>query len=442
MENRNEIRARIFQSLFQAWTVANYLGYTRISPGAGKSKMMIDIIKWHINTTPDVRVLILVPNEVLRDKTFIDEIKLWWNLDEFNKYCVISCYQSQYKISGEHYTLGLFDEGDKLLSEKLLLGYTNNTYDKALCLSGTFAKEKREKADEVFGKILLDYPVSRAQQEGLINKTRIHVVPVPLDTNNTVAKTNGFWSEASAYKWIDESITKYRETSFNIWNQIEALNTKKLTYLEKISQGDRKPEHVEFITSVDTLIGEHKKKWKKAFEQKKRFEYGYGFKYARTNFTYSLASLTTAAKKLKEKLLEGPDNKLLVFAKRTNDIDKITKEVFYKDKGDGNIERFNQGDIRELGLCKRNRGINYSGLDNIIFHSYDSSEAEATQAITRAVRLPVDRVADIYFLVSYYGTIGIRKDGPREQILNKCRNYVWFSNIMNSLGMKYDIVSI
>jgi hypothetical protein len=409
MDKRQIIREQLAQELNNSWKGAGYKGFCRISPGAGKSKMMLDIIKEHVKEFSNARVLILVPNTVLKDKTFIEEVELWWNLKDFKKYCTISCWQSYYKIAGEHFTLGLFDEGDAMLSEKYIKAYTENVFDKVMCLSGTFTEEKMELAYEYFNTMLLDYPVSVAQEEGLINKTKIHVVPIPLLVTNTVKKKNGYWSEHQAYRWIDSMIENSKKASFQHKHLMEQARTI--------------PEYEE-----------HKKNWVAAFNKKKQFESGYGFKYSRTNFTYTLESLGIAAKKLKEQLLIEADNKVLIFAKRTASIDQVTEHVYYKDKGKDNIDKFNDGEIRELGLCKRNRGVNYKGLNNIIFHSFDSSHSEATQALTRAVRLDTDQIADIYFLVSYYPLSG--------KEIAKCRNFTWFLDIMNGLGFKYDVVNV
>lgn len=397
---KNEIRNRVFKDLYNSWEANGYKGYARISVGAGKTYMMIKIIKEHIEIIKNPNIIILVPTRVLRDKTFIDEIKKWWNLREFKKYCTLTTYQTQMNISDEHYTLGLFDEGDILFAPRFLDGFTNNIYDKYLCLSGTFTKAKIEKAREVMGDMIYDYPLSKAQEEGLVNKTEIVLIEVPLSTKKEIKKKVGYWSENDIYNWINNTIRK----------SIITINS---------------------ILNEEIRLEEDRKILDDAFKQKKYFESG-NWKYSRTNFLYSLPSTTKATKHILNYVINNTPHKSLIFSQRTAILDAILgNNTFYGNKSNEIIDAFNKGKIKALGVSKKvERGINFKNLNVGIFQSYSSSESEFVQRIGRFVRLDPKDTATIYIVYSTY------IDNKTNEV-KKCQNYKWVTTALDGIGIDW-----
>lgn len=419
MNNKQEIRRRLLRELKSKWKDNNYLGFARLSPGTGKSYMIINIIKDHIRdcfkSDEIPKIIILVSSRTLRDKTFIEEIEKWWCKKDFEQYCEITCYQSQMKISNQKYSLGIADEGDVMLSDGFVKGYHFNVYEKFLSLSGTYNKEKLEIARKLFGDILLDYSVKDAQKEGLLNKTKIILYPVPLLTVNNIKTKNGFWSEAKQMKWIDEKIESLRKTSFLLYRAIEA---KQEEFNKKPNQNKKE-------------ILKLKKEYQKTLSSKKFLESGNG-KSSRLNILYNLKSTQLASTQLQEELLKENTNKVLLFSERTSILDSICKEnVFYGNKPESILDKFNRGIIRFLGVSKKiERGFNFKNLNHLIFQSFNGGESNFTQRLGRIMRLETDQIATLHVMVSYYYSKG--------EII-PARNNVWFKNAIEALGLEYEV---
>lgn len=409
-DTKSRIRKKLLEKLKSEWDKNNKVGFARLSPGTGKSYMIINIIREHIDyseanhITPNI--LVLVSSRTLRDKTFVEEVEKWWNKNDFSKYVTITCYQSQMNVSGNSYSLGIADEGDVMLSPKFLEGYTNNIFAEFLCLSGTFNTEKMKTANSLFGDILLDYPTKQAQEEGLLNKTIVELYPVPLLKVNDIPTKKGKWSEAAQMKWIDGKIDKLRGKSFALWN---AINEEK--------DADKKKE----------LRKEHSK----VLNSKKFLESGNG-KSSRLNILYNLKSTQLASKTLLDELLINENNKILVFSERTSIVDNLCGEnTFYGNKPPSILSKFDNGDIRYLGVSKKvERGFNFIGLNHSIFQSFNGSESNFQQKLGRLLRLESDEVATLHIIVSYYTDNG--------EIV-PCRNHQWFKSIVEAFGIDYNV---
>lgn len=362
MENKkNEIREKIYNDLIASWKSNNYKGFTRISVGAGKSYMMIKIIQEHIKETNNAKILILVPTQVLRDKSFIDEVNKWWDKKEFNKHCQIRTYQKQMNLEDETFTLGLFDEADVMLSPRYSDGFNNNLFDKYLALSGTYTKEKKEKGYELFGNFLLDYPLSKAMEEGLVNKLKVNLVFNPLETKNLIQKKVGKWSEDTKYKWIQSKIDSARMSSYSLYRQLQE-------------------------NPNDQTI---KKQWISALKSKQNWESG-NHPNSRLNVLYTLASNSLHAKTMLDDINKNPNNKTLIFAKRTAILDDICGKdnTYYGKQTNEILDDFANKKISHLGVSKKiERGFNFDDLTHGIFHSYSSSESELTQQLGK--NLPI-----------------------------------------------------
>lgn len=407
--SQNEIRLRIDKELYSAWLNYSKKGFCRISVGVGKTWIMINIIKKHIEETNVPKILILVPTQNLRDKTFLEEVQKFWNLIDFHKYCTIRCYQSHMKVSGEIYSLGLFDEFDSI-ADVQLEGILNNTYKEWLGLSGTYTQGKFDLLESKGFKFIYDYPVSKAQEEGVINKTNIYLYPVPLYHTKKIPNSRGYWSEAEQYNWLDTKIASLKNKSFALYSKMNQVEKDSLDY--------------EII----------RKEWKSVLKSKEFLESSPTNKNSRMNVTYKLESTTDFAKELANKLLANPNNKVLVFAQRIESLTAICGNNVYAGKATTKVlDEFNSGNIRLLGGAKKlERGVNLVGLNHGILHSFSSSISENIQRIGRLLRMPVDVTADVHIIVSYY---------MKNNKIEKCRNYVWFKNVIDGLGMNYTVIT-
>lgn len=149
--------------------------------------------------------------------------------------------------------------------------------------------------------------------------------------------------------------------------------------------------------------------------------------HSRSNSIYRLNSLTNYTIALKDKLLElNEDNKVIIFCKFTETIDRVTDNGFHgkSENNDEIIESFNYGNSRVIGVGKKaNRGINFKKLNHCIAHSYTSSETDYNQGTKgRMTRLPINQLGYIHILVSYY----IDSDNT----VKYCQNYKWASSFL------------
>jgi superfamily II DNA or RNA helicase len=123
----------------------------------------------------------------------------------------------------------------------------------------------------------------------------------------------------------------------------------------------------------------------------------------RTEFLLNLPSTAKVTVKLAKRLLESQDNKILIFAERIAQIDKMcTYSVHSKNKpevNDTNLKMFNQGMVRTLGSAySLTLGLNMKAANVAIFESFQGSETKAVQRKGRLHRLPIDELATMYVI--------------------------------------------
>jgi superfamily II DNA or RNA helicase len=122
------------------WANSGFIGSIIAGTGFGKSKCGILACNYVLTNVIDSKMLILVPTVQLQQQ-FQDEFHKWGlgnclvNLD-------ILCYQSAYKIKGNHYDLVLCDEIHLGLSKNHRKFFENNTWDKLLCMTATLPEEE------------------------------------------------------------------------------------------------------------------------------------------------------------------------------------------------------------------------------------------------------------------------------------------------------------
>jgi len=120
----------------------------------------------------------------------------------------------------------------------------------------------------------------------------------------------------------------------------------------------------------------------------------------RANLLFRLESSAEYVRKLSNYLLEKNEkNKVLIFTKFTELADQIACS-YHSKTTDEDFQRFNNDEIRALAVSKKvQRGYNFNKLNNVIAHSFDSSEDFFIQALNgRATRLPADETAYIHLI--------------------------------------------
>tara|TARA_R110000787_G_scaffold96885_2_gene200415 strand:+ start:367 stop:1530 length:1164 start_codon:yes stop_codon:yes gene_type:complete len=129
-----------------AWKAADYKGSVICGTGFGKSRVGVLATAHTLNNSdkPFDKALVLVPTVQLQDQ-FKEEFIKWGHEVLLDKIEVM-CYQSAYKLSGEHYDIVICDEIHLGLSPEHRKFFINNTYKKILCMTATLPEEPEYRA--------------------------------------------------------------------------------------------------------------------------------------------------------------------------------------------------------------------------------------------------------------------------------------------------------
>ena len=404
MTERNKIRNKVQSEAISAWFDNSCHGYSIISMGVGKSKIIaeainkfMDVNSHMITKDLDIPILVLVNSTFLRDEELPMELEKWGcNYD-----VKIVCYQTAYKWQEKRIGLLLADELDFAISEsaKYLKVLKYNRFLYWFGMTGSMIEKKTEIFNEIFpDPPFFTYSLKQAQQDGVLNQTKIILHEVPL-TDEVYENTP--YGEIKKYKWIQSKIDAY-----------EILNNQ--------------------YSYAHTVIQDAEQALKKAKALKQYWESSNGNKNSRKLMLYSLKSTVDYAQTLKEYILSRDNiSKVITFSEFTKEADTISKYTYHgKSPNNTVIKQFNTGEIRELGVCKKvNRGVNFNGLNHAIIQSYSSGITNALQGyIGRLVRLEPDETAYIHFLFSSY------KEGG---VIKYCRNLQWIQDILSTPELEH-----
>ena len=133
----NKIRDEEQRKALNKWARNNYIGSIIAGTGFGKSRCGIMAIDYVFSNHNANNALILVPTVQLQEQ-FVEEFDKW-NVDSNN--VEIICYQSAYKLKGNHYNIVICDEIHLGLSNEYRKFFKYNTYDKLLCMTATLPEE-------------------------------------------------------------------------------------------------------------------------------------------------------------------------------------------------------------------------------------------------------------------------------------------------------------
>jgi|TARA_R110002167_G_scaffold126219_1_gene306848 superfamily II DNA or RNA helicase len=129
-----------------AWKTADYKGSVICGTGFGKSRVGVLAVANTLNgdNNNTAKALVLVPTVQLQDQ-FTEEFTKWGHEDLLDRIEVM-CYQSAYKLSGEHYDIVICDEIHLGLSPEHRKFFINNTYTRILCMTATLPEEPEYRA--------------------------------------------------------------------------------------------------------------------------------------------------------------------------------------------------------------------------------------------------------------------------------------------------------
>jgi hypothetical protein len=350
--------------------------------GTGKSRITFLILD-EIHKYFD-KVAILVNADRLRDFTWKEEFKKWDRQDILAKTELVN-YQTAYKWTQDKVDLSktflVLDEIDYIVGtdnySRIFASYPNVSM---LGLTGYCSINKREELNRVCPPIV-EYTFEQAVADGVINDVKFVFVKFDLDKSKTieVKYKDKITKQPKSFMQSENDAYDYADTAF-----IAAV----------IKYEEAEADFVLGMCSAEEL-----KKLEKEKERKM---------YTRLQLLYYGIAAKTVTKKLQEAILkQNPINKVITFSIRTDRCDSLNKYTCHSknlnEVNDKNLELFNLGEIRSLGLCaKIDRGENLIGLNNCILESFNSSDAIIVQRRGRNARLNVKEVATFYILLPYY----------------------------------------
>lgn len=380
-----------------------------VGTGIGKTKITLDIL---VHFNPD-KITWLTNSEKLRDEDTILEFYKW-GYEYLIPKVEFQCYQTSYKWEDRDLGFVVADEGDVSLTEAYSKVYFNNRIDKLLLVSATVTEDKSKLLERI-APVVFTYSTQDAEDDGILNKTKYVFISYDLDTTKNIkVEANGkswFTSESDSYSYWDGQYMMHLIGFLGISKSID--------------------EHYKGIKIIPNFNYEETKKKKAGLKAKMSWA-----SKKRAEILYSLKSSKELAKRVINKVLKNPNNKIISFCKLTKEIDSVCEYTYHsKNKLKSNIELLNQGKIKSLGVCSAiDRGVNLNAVNNFLFIDYDGSATKGQQRAGRGKRLPVEDEATIYILVPYF-----YKNGKRLPT----RAYSWADSMLSDFNLtKENVVNL
>ena len=208
----NKIRDGEQKKALNAWARNNYIGSIIAGTGFGKSRCGVMAIDYVYNNNSLCKSLILVPTVQLQDQ-FREEFHKW-EVEHCLDNVEILCYQSAYKLVGNHYDIVLCDEVHLGLSPKYREFFNNNTYDKLLCMTATLPEEQEYKdLLNTLASTVYSISLDECVDLGIVAPYNIYCKPLAL--------TN---TEKIEYKKINNSFVYYKyQLGFNAFDEAQRI---------------------------------------------------------------------------------------------------------------------------------------------------------------------------------------------------------------------------
>jgi len=360
--NINKIRDEEQKKALNSWAQAGYTGSIIAGTGFGKSRCGVLAVSHVHSINSDDKILILVPTVQLQTQ-FAEEFTKW-GLEDCLDNVDILCYQSAYKLVGNHYSLVLCDEIHLGLSPEYRKFFDNNTYDRLLCMTATLPEETEYKQllatlSPTVYKITLDQCVAK----GIVSPYNIYCKPVQLTS-----------TEKDDYKKINNSFVyyKYQLGQFNAFDEAKRI------------MGDKNAHPADKKCAV---------MFYRAIRERKKI----------VDFA---SNKITQFQKL---VLKNMDSKILAFSGANDFTDQMCASVsplsasyhskVTKKKREKAIEDFRAGKINVLCSTKAlNQGLDIPDANMGVMCGITSKSLPMIQRVGRLIRFQEGKVGEIYIL--------------------------------------------
>tara|TARA_R110002167_G_scaffold126891_2_gene308028 strand:- start:1766 stop:2959 length:1194 start_codon:yes stop_codon:yes gene_type:complete len=230
----NQIRDKYQKMAVNKWAKAGFKGSIFAGTGFGKSRVGVMAIGETLKRDSKANALILVPTTQLQYQ-FTEEFTKWGYEDCVDRIEVM-CYQSAYKLIGEHYTIVVCDEIHLGLSIEYRKFFAHNMYDRLLCMTATLPEEDeyREKLLEI-APMVFSLSLDKCVSLGIVAPYSIYCLPVELSL-----------LERDKYKKINNKFVYYKYALGNY----DAFNQAKLALSNPQSPREEKEAAVGFYKCI------------------------------------------------------------------------------------------------------------------------------------------------------------------------------------------------
>lgn len=239
------------------WYKAGCKGSIIAGTGFGKSRCAV--LAFGKLLKPGEQGILLVPTTQLQDQFKLEFAK--WGYDALLDQIDIVCYQSAHKLKDNNYSIVVCDEVHLGLSPVYREFFSNNTFDKILCLTATLPEEDEYREILInLAPIAYQLTLDECVKLGLVAPYEVYCLPVELTDK-----------EQTSYNKANKSFVhaKYRLGQFNAFDTAQAVLAGKIDgdkgaavlFYKAIRERKEVVQHaINKVSLAEKLVKKHKGK--------------------------------------------------------------------------------------------------------------------------------------------------------------------------------------
>jgi superfamily II DNA or RNA helicase len=353
------------------WLQNKGKGTLECCTGFGKSRITINIIKKLLGKYPNMRIIIIVPTELLKNQWLehIDNYQLQFNVE-------VQIINTAAKNGGV-YDLLVIDEIHTSAANSLIAVFKSIKYKLILGLTATFERlDERHKLLEQYCPIIDTVTLQEAQLNGWVSQYNEYLVLIDVD-------------DIDLYKQYNKEFTEHFEFfNYDFGKAMSMVGPNglkhRLAYRDELCNGDESKKKDMF-----NAITYHATGFMRAIQSRKKFVYEHPEKL-----------------RLAEEIIKyRSDKKIVTFCANTKVAESFSVGKVYtgkesKKKNRISIEEFTKQPSGVLHTCKlMEAGADIPGLSVGIMLGVNSSEIKSQQCRGRVVRKEGNKTAEFFTLV-------------------------------------------
>ena len=311
-------------------------GLAHIAPRSGKTIMALKLA----NKIKAKRILVVYPDNKIKN-SWLNDVEA----TDFTKEIIYTTYLSLYKYIGKYDLVCLDEIHASSEAQREEIKNLLQINKKWIGLSGSLSKNTIKELNQYFkAKVIVDYPIECAIQDGIISNYEIHVITTKLDSKvlspNSKGKMLSEKQKCNNYTYVIDSLRKQGKSTMLL----------ALARMRLIQQ--------------------------------------------------SLGKIN----KTKELLNKFKNERVLIFSGLTKTANAFGITVHHsKNENEDEFIKFSDGlsKFNHLAVVKiGNSGVTFKNLDKIVLNYFDSNEENTAQKICRCLLLEedLDKVSHIYII--------------------------------------------